>query len=342
MSLGPADQTDRGMREAQATITYQKEIDARMRQMFPTVDTMADLDEVKEKDAIFFSFDAINRSIVQQQALIYAFSQASDPEAESYAQHAADKHATFEEVIGLFVADIAANNYEIMPERFHIEVEVVDEKKGTRNPNYKVLVDRFLIHGQEFVRETGFPPPRLAQEEIFSGRMDKTGQLKVARRAVRDEGVAFGILMMAYHTLTPEGIFDFFNNKDFVKSLGAAKVPTPRRPEDVEMLRQICDLLTMKGAKQLLPSPSPDMYRQALQLLAENDYDVSEELVRFQATRRRVRPFAVLRGATHKAQKVASKKYLDNARSTYIDREHGRYATTEFATIYLQELGPAD
>jgi len=324
-----------------ATAAYTGELDLTFSQQYPLLQTGDDLDRLLQAQAPFVSLKVPRSPQTDPffKAALTAILEVAGTEGHpAYSAHAFGGHATAQEVIDTLCQCIAAGDIIVEPQRHYEKVPVLTPTGAETQE--EVLVERFIVKTPPYKRTTGVPIPRLEQKRIFSSAMDEKARLKQARRLTRERGAAFGILLMAYQHLMPDGIFDFFDNPDFkreLKLLGQT-VPSPNRPGDREFLWQLTELLTLHEAPTLTPSPNPERYRQALALLKEKGYAVKSEDFGFQETTQLVYAQAVLLGATEIAHGLAPRELKNPARTEHIDRKYGPMITNHVATAYLVPL----
>ncbi len=324
-----------------ATAAYTGELDLNFTAQYPLLQTEQDIGMLLDGQTPFVSLKIPRTPTTDpffKKALATILEVAGTEGHPAYSAHAFGGHTTAPEVIDTICQYIAAGDFTVEPQRHYKKVRVLTPTGAEAQET--VLVERYIVKTPPYERTTGVPVPRLEQQRIFSSGIEEKGQLKQARRLTRERGAAFGILLMAYQHLKPDGIFDFFDTPDFKKELKnrGETPPSRNRPGDRELLWQITELLTLHEAPTLTPSPNPERYRQTLDLLRKSGYVVDGENFGFQETTQLVYAQAVLIGGTEKAHDLAPPELRNPVRSEHIDERYGPRITSHLATAYLVPL----
>lgn len=316
---------------------YTSELKFKMGQMFPLLDTDASRDSFLNGEVAHVRIKIPQdreRNLILRQQLTTLLQAALDPNHPAYSEHGSEKHTTYEESINSVMNNVREGT-------FTLSLQPIRKTIGPRK-NIQVTASRVILQPSQAIERTSYIP---RPSEVATDLRDKDPKFreKELRRLTRQYGTSFGILVSLYSEPTYENVFKFFENDNFRNELQKAgfKVPSARRPGDSTMIAKMCEILTLKQANSLIPSPNPDKYKALLQILKDNKYidnSPDNKAYGFHEVSEIVLPKVVFVGTDEKAQDLAPVELQDPFRTVYIMDQYGSGLTSIVATAYLEKL----
>ncbi|OGY16770.1 MAG: hypothetical protein A2785_00760 [Candidatus Chisholmbacteria bacterium RIFCSPHIGHO2_01_FULL_49_18] len=326
----------------EATAHFTMELDEKLAQQFPLLEAedAQSLRAFKSKEQSNFSFrvDHPNRQFLND-VLMTALQRAADPHDHGPFSEHGSLHATYAEAINTIVKSIKQKS---VTTRFQPMEEIIRTDAGPKEFTF----NRIIFESPAYERISYRPAPHQAAIELLDLPQARTlkGLQRQFRRDILQHGVPYGILLCVYSGMQVHEIFTLFENQDFKRSITSqfgeqTKIPSSRRTTDRELLRTLMNTMTLRSATEFTPSPSPVIYREALETLTNHSYlspqDTESAALRFLPTKDVAQARAVFLSMTEVAQRTAHPSFEDPERTDYIERKFGNQSTTNMITAFL-------
>ncbi len=335
----------RPFKEIDATAHFQKELDEKIKQLYPIITSPTDPNYQKfvSGEISFCSFPIYPHNELTNSLLLVSLERAANPEEEiTYSTHGAE-HKTFQEAIQALIKSIMSGKFSTWDQAQQRNFQLASGRTPLRY--FRTIVD-----SSEFLRESFRPIPQV--EAIKISQLPENEQEKNLRKLAYKYGPSFAILVAVYLCLDTRDILSIFDNKDvrdnIQKRFGKIKIPHPglkkeQLEEQIDVIKRLMESLTYQTSQGRFPSYSSDDYRQALRILKENNF-LPRELeslpacYSFSKTTDYARARAVFKSLHEIAQELANPNYNDPARTEYIDRTYKNFVSSRVITAFIQTI----
>ena len=317
---------DRGLNRTDATLEYQKLLDGKLENTFPSIDDIATRDSFLRGELWHVSFDpkkSNNLLPVIQRACL----NGADKDAPTHSSHGDGGHSTYKEVL----RKIAITD-SLMVHESRRKNQVNRENRNVNN---------LVVETRKYERNTMAPSPFVLADELKKDNCTGRRLKKELRRISLESGVGTAILTGYYAGYGKNEIINLFSDRVFAKTLDNNYLKYPKKGNHAQMRALgIADTRLVRPVEtgtQKLPFVKEDYYYalEALKTVGLTTEDESAVLSQFATHKQMAIARVVFTSMEQIAYESAPPGLREPARTDYIIKKFGKEYSTRIKTAYL-------
>lgn len=324
-----------GFQNIEATVGFETVLVDKLNNQYPPATKPADLYIPGTQQATFASFDLRQKQAGDIVARTLRLS-ADPSQSITFCHHANQGHLAFAEAVEWISRDIKSPNSQVLCMR---QIDIARDR-----PSH-----RLRLTTEDYQEKVFHPPPTIANilkelnplaNSSTSPRAKQKIIAKHLRSLVVGRGLGFAMVVATHLCMPPKEISDVLSFQGIKKNDRPDNCFKPGNKQHRQALHRLRKILITESRYGLFPSRSSQDFDTAVAFLRDQGIvRTGIEIATIEDRKPlpyKFKPVAVLCGMMEKAYELASDKYLDPRKTTFITENYLDRYTTQVITAYFE------